>query len=230
MVKALFLHICKTGGTALKYLSQRDQGRLDFAISRHHRTTLMNSGDVRVVFGVRDPWQRFCSGYWERATMHQRRDYYNQHMRAKNVASFGYSELKPPELKILDQFTTPDALITHWRTNNIQWGHRDLSVPFWEVICPITRWIGDLETFQANENRVHVVYEVGDMSAVFQRLYGVAMPEDPFRKRSRGLFDIEQSYETSQENLDWFRTVFRPEDYRVIDYVRSRPYYQCDRS
>ena len=158
--------------------------------------------------------------------MTRRRDYYEQRMKHQKVESFGYSELRHEESELLKRFPTPDSLITHWRTNNVTWGKRDLRVPIWEMLCSITRWTGEPQSFRCNENRVRMVYEVSDMTEVFRNVYGVEMPQDPFRKRSRELFDLSQSYETSDENLAWFREVFRPEDYELVDYIRSRPYYR----
>lgn len=158
--------------------------------------------------------------------MTQRRDYYKQHMKPQKVDSFGYSDLRHIESETLKQFPTPESLITHWRINNVSWGKRDHRIPFWEIIAPITAWTGDLQFIRCSESRIHMVYEVSDMTEVFRTRYQVEMPKDPFRRRSRELFDMEQSYDISEENLHWFRTQFRAEDYAVIDYLRTRPYYQ----
>lgn len=225
MSNQIFLHICKTGGTALKYLSKENKARLGFNIAKVHNTTLTNCNG-RAIFGIRDPWERFCSGYWERATMTLRRDYYHQHMKDKEVASFGYSNLRQEESALIAAHPTPNALITHWREAKIGWGNRQMNIPLWELLAPITRWTGNLQSYKENEHRVELVYEVSNMSKIFLDLYNVAMPEDPFFRRSRQLFGIEQSYHITTENLVWFREVFRAEDYELIKYIRGRPYYR----
>lgn len=63
-----FLHISKTGGTAVKWALRRNVILPDYVILLHgHKTTL---ADVQpgesVIFCVRDPIQRFISGFYSR--------------------------------------------------------------------------------------------------------------------------------------------------------------------
>jgi len=56
-------------------------------------------------------------------------------------------------------------------------------------------------------------------------MFNVDMPDDPFLMRSRSQFDIEQSYNFSTDNINWFVNSFRKKDYELIDYIKQQPYY-----
>jgi hypothetical protein len=224
MTRPLLIHIPKTGITALKYTEHYNPGAFDFEIARFHRHTLVNTRPRQIIFGIRDPWQRFCSGFWERATTYLRKDIYEKHHRANHVPTYGYSDYRRGEDQIFKAWPTPNALITYWRMADRRWGAENLSIPFWEIVAPITVWLGDVRTYQQNESRVVWAYDTDALDNIMQGRYGVSITQDPFLRRSRQVFDLDQSYEISAENFQWFREVFRKPDYDLIDYIRSRSY------
>lgn len=92
-----FLHIGKTGGSALKYVLQ------DFVDTRHYSLQLHRHGvslkDVPqgqgVIFFLRDPISRFISGFYSRQRKGQPRY---------------YSEWNPYEKKVFEHFSTPNDI------------------------------------------------------------------------------------------------------------------------
>jgi hypothetical protein len=62
-----FLHIGKTGGTAVRHaLESAAPSRYEFVFHPHAVTLADVPGDDRVVFFLRDPLSRFTSGFWSR--------------------------------------------------------------------------------------------------------------------------------------------------------------------
>lgn len=227
MTLPLLIHIPKTGVTALKYTEHYNPGRFDFEISRLHRHTLPNTRPRQIIFGIRDPWQRFCSGYWERATTHLRQDIYEKQKRRDKVPTYGYAGYRRGEDQIFANWPTPNALITHWRLTNRLWGAENLGISFWEIVAPITTWLGDLRTYRQHEPRVLWVYDTDALDQIVENHYRISMTKDPFLRRSRKLFDMPQSYDIDPENLEWFTQVFRRTDYELLDYIKSQRYYRA---
>src|SRR5919108_4446855 len=92
-----FLHIGKTGGTAIKHILKRHSVTRGYVIRRHgHRTTLREvSAGEKVIFFVRDPLSRFISGFYSRLRQGQPR-YFNP--------------WTPEERMAFERFDTPNRL------------------------------------------------------------------------------------------------------------------------
>lgn len=212
-----FLHIPKTGCTSIKY-ALADQRRTDICVKPHkgHQTHLSKiNKPVGII--VRDPWQRFCSGFWERKTMEQRR----RISRTVDAETFGYSQYNAFEKNIIDQMHTPEDFFL-WAYNN------PMDYCKTNILCEITdsmcRWLGDHENYMKNEKKIQLVFDIKNLTAVMKSRFNIEMPHDPFRKRSRELFDIEQSYDISDQNLELFKQ-WRSADYAILEHIRQQPYY-----
>lgn len=218
-----WLHIPKTGGTAIKYL-QHEHRRQWFSIDAlgHHMTLARMPGGRPVAFAIRDPWQRFCSGYWERATTALRIQA-RRERRDLKLPDFGYSSVRGDEQEFYKKFPTPNDVITGLRSESCKIPSR---CPIEEMTWPAAHWIHNLENYKKHEHKVHVVIDMQDLDAFVQEITGHTLPTDPFRRRSRALFDIPQSYDIDPENLRWFREEYRTVDYQVQDYIRTRPYFR----
>lgn len=215
-----WLHIPKTGGTAIKYL-QHEHRRQWFAINPHgHTLTLPRSAEGRpLAFAIRDPWQRFCSGFWERATTNLRMAAHREH----KLPGFGYREVRADERVFYRNFPTPNDMISGLRKGECRIPARS-SIE--EMTAPIMNWLGDLDTYRKHQHKVSVVVDIKDLDAFVQEITGHALPRDPFRRRSRDLFDIPQSYDIDADNLEWFQTQYRAGDYALLDHIRSQPYFR----
>jgi hypothetical protein len=216
----LMLHIPKTGGTALRFL-QHQTKQIPWQLANGHQMTLARSHDKQVMFVIRDPLERWCSGYWERATQPQRKI---EHVKRDPGLLLGYGDMRRYETELLDLCRTPDQLLTHFRDHDQSYAKMP-GCPLKDALDPVTRWLGRLENYRLHEHRVHLVFDMRDLTPAIKELTGLDMPTDPFFARTRALFDLEQSYDVSQENAAWFRT-WRKDDYDVLDYIRTRPYYR----
>lgn len=218
----VYLHIPKTAGTAIKNL-KIDNASLPLAPARGHAYNINNF--QKVAFGVRDPWERFCSGFWERVTQQERK-------KLNSVAPViyrrsGYKDLASWEINLFNVCPTPNDLISQFRKQPDLY-EKILSVgtPLSELLKPYTYWVGDLDYYKTVESRVVYAFNVANLTKIFEELYQVTPPSDPFLRRSRDQFKIEQSYFITEDNLEWFKEKFRKEDYILLDYVREQSYYK----
>ena len=92
-----FLHIGKTGGSAVKSVLKNYQETPKYLIKLHGHGTSLNDvpkGDS-VIFFLRDPVSRFISGFYSRQRKGQPRY---------------YSEWTPQEKKVFEHFSTPNEV------------------------------------------------------------------------------------------------------------------------
>lgn len=225
-----YMHIPKTAGTALKNLNK--DGYKTFKISKSHRMTLSHLSNV--VFGLRDPLQRFCSGFWEAKTFEERIRLSSLPTNS-NYKLCRYDHISrriPKDTKLFHKYKiqTPNDLITRYQNRDISrrtmTRHNFTSKsPLDVCTAPLTYWLGDLEDYKIDETRVKMVIFLPYMSEAIKTLYHWEMPTDPFLSRSRSQFDIPQSYEISPGNKKWFIEHFRSEDYKLVNYIKTRGYY-----
>lgn len=222
--RSFMLHIPKTGGTALKWLEHQGT-ELPFQIAEMHHFTLskMKAQGRRVSFIIRDPLERFCSGFWEAKTQTKREQIALEKKLETRGFWLGYGRWNEIEQQLLSEYHTPNDILTHWRRfgdyNEIRKG-----VLYWTTAA-LTFWLGKLPQYQLAENYVDLVIESQDLDRVMQDRFGIEMPRDPFYRRDRSLFDIPRDDTISEENRVWFRESWRQHDYELIDYIRSQPYY-----
>lgn len=225
------LHISKTAGTALKN-ALKDAKNKPFSISNTHSITLL-SLDNNVGFILRDPWQRFASGFWERKTLKMIREV----RRDRSKLPFKYKtggmgvDYTQFEKDIFNVAFTPNDLITLLKNNPEvakEFNHYEMDTPqnnLGQVCASYTYWLGDLDTYKENEHKVSIVIDQKSLTAVMKNEYNITMHTDPYIARTREQFDIEQSYDITPENLAWFKQ-WRSEDYALIEYITQQPYYR----
>lgn len=221
-----YLHIPKTGGTALKYVidehnkQEKTQPRIHMPNAGHNqKLARMNNA----CFIVRHPWDRFCSGFWERVTMPAREQL--SKTKYKDVKGFGYKAYSSLEEDILDQCKTPNEFLTYIREGGQT---QDCTPGLFELTASMCFWLGSLGEFQQNEHRVISAFHINNMNKAMKSIYDIEMPTDPFKKRSRDLFLIKQSYEISPQNRIWFEQEYRKQDYDLIAYIKTRPFFKKD--
>ena len=219
----IYLHIPKTGGTSLRNAFYLSTTPVPFTVAPSHIITLYNI-DTYCVFSIRDPLERFCSGYWERYTNSRRRQM------NKNVNILfqggGYQDLTKPEQNVFTDFPTPNHFISGLRqglVDNKRHNFSDSGLNL--LLSPLTFWLGNLEDYKKHEAKVKAVYELSSLTRIMQE-QDINLPTDPFLSRSRKQFkDLNQSYKVSKENKEWFIESLRAEDYKLIDYIRNQSYY-----
>lgn len=137
--RAHFLHIGKTGGTAVRAVLEPLVESGPFSLDLHgHRFTLAKVPDEELFFfSLRDPVERFVSGFSSR-----QREGRPRH----------YRPWRPKEKLAFDRFKTANALalaLTSDNTDERQAAEQAMrSVRHLESVW---RWFGDIEAFRARE-------------------------------------------------------------------------------
>jgi len=231
-----YLHIPKTGGTAL--LNLDSSGFKIFNVNPSHSVTLFIS-KTKVIYCVRDPWERFCSGFWEIKTLDLRHklfiEKYPDLQEQSNKEYIRFQKSQPLWSKdLLTKCNTPNDLcsllkadsdiVTKLYSFNSGPNFKN-HVPLGLVTQSISWWLGDLEDYKKMETKVAAAIDIKSLNYFMRTMFNVDMPDDPFLMRSRSQFDIEQSYNFSTDNIDWFVNSFRKKDYELIDYIKQQPYY-----
>jgi len=217
----VYLHIPKTAGTAIKNLKV-DNPSLPLKPASNHSFNIKNVNQV--AFGVRDPLERFCSGYWERFTQEQRKILNNS--APIRYRRSGYKPLSNWEIDLFKRYQTPDALISAFANNQFSYKFiLEQKTPLADLFRPYTFWLGKLENYIELEHKVSYAFDVNNLSRIFENLFNLKLPDDPFLKRSRQQFNLEQSYVVSDENIQWFKNIFRKDDYDLLDHIKQQVYY-----
>jgi hypothetical protein len=183
-----FLHIGKTGGTATKtaLIPHRSSGPYVLALGGGHRLGLRDvpPGD-RFFFAVRDPVDRFVSGFYSRK-LHDRPGY---------VAAKGVSEPRPPltdeEVAGFARFPTPNALASALGSMDAEerTAAEAAIASIGQVRAGYWRWLGDPELLAARAPDAVMVLRqprLAEDFAVLCRLLGlpgVRLPDDDVRAK-----------------------------------------------
>ncbi len=213
-----YLHIPKTAGTAMKS-SIRSLAEPPFTMEAKHTVTLWNVKSGQVGFVLRDPMDRFCSAFWECFT--------------KNIQ-------KPPrayeeyESKIFAQIKTPDELVSELQVNNNLFKYfTDVNrIPsdggLFKTAGSYQYWIGRLQGYKNLENRVAQVINTNSVTSALKNLYELDITTDPKLARTHKRYGGDRSYYIGPDNQKWFQEVFRPVDYELMEYIKTRDYYYED--
>lgn len=223
----LYLHIPKTGGTAirnaLRELVYKQGLKPPFDIIASHDATVYNLNHT-LLFSIRDPLERFCSGYWERFTNPLR---FELNKSADILyQGGGYSPLTVVETELFKNYKTPNELITSIREktfDNKKFNFQKTELNM--MLAPLTAWLGQPNIYKANEHKIKGVFNIKHLSDLMYDIYGLTLSSDPFIRRSRDQYDFVQDYAVDQENTEWFKSVFRRTDYQLVEYIKTRHYY-----
>lgn len=220
-----YLHIPKTAGTALRNVNV--DHRLPFRVGGHDNVLMTCKSCV--VFGLREPWQRFVSGFWEAKTFGLRGQIGNKpcYQRYKRGGYAVDRQRSPVEQEVFN-LPSPNSMLDWLRSeHNCQRLYREIrdNHPMAMLTAPLTHWLGDLDTYQQHESRIRAVFDQQHLSRIMQDHLSICMPEDAFIARSRRLFDWTNDDSVTEQNLTWFREQFRSEDYRLWQYIKTQPYF-----
>lgn len=221
--KIKILHIPKTAGTALKNYV-KDNSDCGLFVHRNHSVTLAQSGPG-TMFIVRDPVERFCSGFWGRKNYELRKDLGQlDENKPYYVGGISHTDF---EKTIFDQAPTPNDFITSLRTNDEFRKKFDSdSCPLNLVTKSLTFWLGGPAKYKVLESNVVLVVELKDLTSALKKYFNINIEDQSaFKSRSKSQFEFEQSYEISFANREWFKNYYRPADYELLDYIKSRKYF-----
>lgn len=231
----VMLHVPKTGGTAVKYalINQPVGG---FTVSNAHRETLamLIRKQHSAVIVLRDPLDRFCSGFYERKHFLER----HKHIQAEQDfppnfgVNFNRAQYKQEEQRILDAVSTADEFITHIRNHPEHYEDLDESdynsvkTPLGMLTRPLTFWTGSMNYFKNNEQHIKHTVDLDGLEQYLQAEYKLKLPgyDQPLFRRNKSFYGID-SVSISESNRNWFVNEFRREDYAVIEYMRSQTYH-----
>ena len=222
-----YLHIPKTAGTALKNIAL--ETKLPFRIPSHNVTLIAAD---KVIFSLRDPWSRFASGFWEAKTFSLRKiigsaPEYKKYLRGGYRPVTERTQLEQEAYEI----ETPNAFVDWLREDQdrrdefYQRPMDERTRPLSLLTESLTWWIGDMDTYLDLEHKVTAVFDQMHLKRIMLEHAGITMPEDLFISRDRRLFEFSMDSTCTAENLRWFCEEFRSNDYRLIDYIKTRPYF-----
>ena len=125
-----FLHIYKTGGTALRHALSRAESSRGYALFTHKHSVGIDSIPTghKIVFVVRDPIERFISGFYER----QRQGLPRYH-----------TPWSPAETMTFQNFDTPNAIGEALAgTPDQQALGKAAMAALYRINQPLTDWLG----------------------------------------------------------------------------------------
>ncbi|CAA6822551.1 MAG: Stf0 sulphotransferase [uncultured Sulfurovum sp.] len=141
-----FLHIGKTGGSAIRSVLENNSETTQYTIKTHgHATAIKNipKGE-KIIFFLRDPISRFISGFYSRKRKGQPR--YN-------------IEWRPLEKEIFSTFETPNELALSLNDSNST--HHSLALESMDYIQHLrhyNNWYGDFNYFNS---RLEDIFFIG---------------------------------------------------------------------
>lgn len=212
-MKLHFLHIAKTGGTALRETLKPFNEQIKLHNHPFRMADMPPRG--RAIFVVREPVERFVSGFNSRLRKGQPR-----HKLAWT----------PGEERAFTRFTTPNALaeaITSADAEEQAAAH-DAMTSLIHAARPLVYWTGEIAEFEARRDRVAWIGHQPTLTAdfdVLKRAAGlpdaVALPSDPVRSHATPAGYDKTLSETGHANIaQWFKADYPV--YRACLEVREQ--------
>jgi arylsulfatase len=216
VAKLRFIHIGKTGGTALKAALRHSGARTStpfgpLVLGRGHMVTFSTVGpNDHVMFVVRDPIARFLSGFYSR---------YRKGMPAH------FFEWTPREAEAFARYSTPQDLASDLASRD--GGRKRAASKAMRAIRHLThisRFVGDVDFLEANAERIAYVGRLETLDADWpgvRSLLGLPddldLPRDPV-KAHVGDVSVDRRLTAAQEKAlrEWYA-----EDYAILEW--------CDR-
>lgn len=225
-----FIHVPKTAGTALKSAKKNLQ-KLPFSVCSSHNQTLYTLTQDDVAFALRDPLQRFCSGYWTRKNHYLREQLAKLPNNAKYKISHYNHKFTSLEQLVFSQCNTPDEYATLLQQkpelmSKLNTGNLTKHVPLGLLtVHPLTDWLGNVEKYRTQEHRVRYALDHSNLTHIMKHHFSVNMPEDDFQARRHTQFDVPQSYHISEQNTQFLIDHLFAADYELISYITTQSYY-----
>ena len=144
--KIHFLHIGKTGGSAIRSVLDNNQETSAYSITTHgHATSIKNIPDgEKIIFFLRDPISRFISGFYSRKRKGKPR--YN-------------IEWKPLEKEIFTIFETPNELALALSDNSsIHYSLASKAMDYIQHLKHYDNWYSDFDYFNS---RLEDIFFIG---------------------------------------------------------------------
>ena len=203
--KTHFLHIGKTGGTAVKAALKGHEEGGNRALVFHNHWTGMNEipPGEDIVFFLRDPISRFVSAFYSR--------------KRKGLPRY-HGEWTAAEEKIFTTFETPNALACALAEPSSP--HHALARQAMKVVRHLNRhysvWCGEPEAFRARSGDVLFVGFQETLAADFERLKRlldlpatIALPADDYTAH-RNPADLDRSLDERALGClrNWYRADF----------------------
>lgn len=231
----VMLHVPKTGGTAVKYALSLQPVK-NFTISKAHRENLSHivKRKCKAVIVIRDPLERFCSGFYERKHFHLR---YKETLKVsdfptKFAVDYKKAQFHPEENLILNSASTADEFITFIREcpqdfKNLEFdNYKSVKTPLGILTRPLSFWTGPLDYLKANEAHIENTVDLENLEQYLDNEYKIKMPgyDQPLFRRNKSFYGVDD-IAISDINREWFINSFRKSDYDLIGYIRSQTYH-----
>jgi len=195
MATKQFIHIAKTGGTSVQKILENNSEYLFYG----HDLRLAEEKAKNIFFTIRDPIAKFTS-----AVLHV---WFIQNKFEGNLDNYVENFQQT-----LDEYKSN---FVKNKNSLLFYNKRKLST----LLVPISYWLGNLENYKKNENKVFLVLETSCIGKYFSNLGYTTIH---YRNHSRYKINFEKNI--SEKNLQ-FLYDFYDEDYKLYEYIKTRPYY-----
>ncbi len=217
--RAHLIHIGKTAGTALKWALRPAETSGTYRIVLHEHADALKDipeGD-KVFFVVRDPIERYVSGFYSR--QRQGRPRYDYPWSPDEAVAF---ETFPSADALARALVSPDEQEREAATHAMR-SIQHVRDSYW-------RWFHDPEYFARRSGDVLMVISSESLNASFPRLCellgveGVSLPTDEVKAHRNPSVDRRLSDEARANLREWYA-----EDYAFIDACAALPGFAGER-
>lgn len=157
-----FLHIGKTGGSAVKAALRRFETSHDLALHKHDKLLADVPAGDKALFAVREPVGRFVSGF---------------NSRLRKAQPLAYREWSRKERLAFERFATPNALAEALSSGDeaTLGAARDAMAAIQHVRAPLSRWFRADELRERQDDVLFVISQprLAEDFEVLKRLLGL---------------------------------------------------------
>lgn len=203
-----FMHIPKTGGSALKITFKTHN--ISVLEMHGHTFTLKDVKDTDgVVFSIREPISRFCSAFYSR--QRQGRPLYN-------------SKWSSIEEKIFTTFKEPDVFVKALSSNKLDLKKLAQSA-FTSIghFRSLSHWLINIEYIKLKQDSIVWILEQNSLNEDFSKLTKIlhidkemTLPEGDARIHKNSI----SKYSLSEDSIAILQGVYRA-DYEIINYCKQ---------